>query len=71
MRIKNGRCPELANSVFAIRSVSDAFSDTYKVQSLSFDEEGLLEVNAIHWPTDEGGTSLIAKDWESGWQIEP
>jgi hypothetical protein len=42
------------------------------VQSLAFDEEGNLEVEAIHWPTDEVGVSNISDGWnvDGNWIIE-
>ena len=35
---------------------------TYKVQSLSFNEEGNIDVEAIHWPTDAAGNVGTVSD---------
>ena len=57
-------------SVFAVLTPSQTVVETYKVQALSFDEQGLIDVRAMHWPTDAGGVSLIGKDWDAGWRID-
>ena len=48
------------------------YTQTYKVQSLSFNEEGNIDVEAIHWPTDAQGNSDLVVDWDeaSNWVIE-
>lgn len=58
LEVVNGRCSTNNGSVFC-RADSVTQTQTYKVQALSFDEDGNLEVDAIHWPTDEDGYSLI------------
>ena len=71
MTVANGRTSSLAGAVFC---VADQVMDTqtYKVQSLAFDEEGNLEVEAIHWPTDQVGVSVISDGWnvDGNWVIE-
>jgi hypothetical protein len=46
------------SSVFCLRnSISDV--QTYKTQSLSFDEDGNIDVVATYFPTDAAGNSLM------------
>ena len=71
IKIANGRSDKARGSVFC---VSDNLfqTQTYKVQSLSFNEEGNIDVEAIHWPTDAQGNSDLVADWDnsSNWVIE-
>jgi hypothetical protein len=70
LRIFNGKA-DYPNSVFCLRSsVSDAQS--YKAQSLSFDEEGNVEIEATYFPTNSDGVSLLTDGWNvaSNWVIE-
>ena len=70
LRIFNGKADH-PNSVFCLRSsVSDAQS--YKAQSLSFDEEGNVEIEATYFPTNSDGVSLLTDGWDvaSNWVIE-
>ncbi len=49
-----------ASSVFCLRnSISDV--QTYKTQSLSFDEDGNIDVVATYFPTDAAGNSLMVQ----------
>jgi hypothetical protein len=36
---------------------------TYKVESVSLGEEGQINIEAVHHPTDGNGVSMIGKDW--------
>jgi hypothetical protein len=54
----DNRCATNRGSVFC-RADAVTQTQTYKVQALAFDEDGNLEVDAIHWPTDADGNSLI------------
>ena len=69
--VSNGKSATLQGFVFCI---SDAVSQTqtYKVQSLAFDEEGNIEVEAIHWPTNPNGRSDLVLGWDdpANWVIE-
>lgn len=69
--IRDGRCGQYPGSVFCLQnSVSNA--QTYKVTSLSFDEEGNIDVEALYYPTDEGDYSTLTQGWNVGgnWVIE-
>jgi len=60
-----------AGSVFCLRNTT-ATTQTYKAQSLSFNEEGNIQVEATFFPTDEEGFSIIARDFDdpTKWEIE-
>lgn len=62
-----------ANAVFCLRDTT-ATTQTYKTQSLSFNEDGNIEVQATFFPTNEAGISLIAEGFDSNsvtdWIIE-
>ena len=69
--VNGGKSSTLQGYVFC---VSDAVSQTqtYKVQSLAFNEEGNIEVEAIHWPTNPNGLSDLVLGWDdpANWIIE-
>jgi hypothetical protein len=70
MKVANGKT-SYKNAVFCLRgSVTEA--QTYKTQSLSFDEDGNIDVEATYFPTDSSGTSLLTQGWDvaSNWVIE-
>ena len=69
--INNGRSATLRGFVFCIANAVSR-TQTYKVQSLSFNEEGNIEVEAIHWPTDAQGNSDLVIGWDTAanWIIE-
>ena len=58
----------------AVFSVKTSANDTgtYRTQSLSFDDEGNLTVEASFFPTGSDGVSELARNWEndSKWIIE-
>jgi len=58
LTITQGKSTKFRGSVFCVANAVTQ-TQTYKVQSLAFDEDGNLEVEAIHWPTDADGNSLI------------
>jgi hypothetical protein len=66
-----GGATNFSNSVFCINSGSTNVQ-TYKTQSLSFDEDGNIEVEAIHFPTNSNDESLIVDgfDNDSNWILE-
>jgi hypothetical protein len=59
------------NAVFCIKN-SVVEAQTYKTQSVSFDQDGNIEVEATYFPTDSNGYSLLTKDWykSNNWIIE-
>ena len=70
LQIANGKTSK-SNGVFCIKnSTTDA--QTYKTQSISFDQDGNIEVEATYFPTDSTGTSLLTQGWNqsNNWVIE-
>ena len=60
--ISGGKCSE-ASSVFCVKnSINNV--QTYKTQSLSFDEDGNIEVVATYFPTVESGFSQIVDEFD-------
>ena len=68
--ITDGKAPAFANSVFSIETTNSK-ADTYKVSSVSFDEDGNVDVEALYWPTNDSGISLMTLDWNNAgeWEI--
>ena len=70
LNVSGGKADE-RSSVFCLQgAVSNV--QTYKVQSLSFDEDGNIEVEALSWPTDNQGNCLIVSGFGNRdlWQID-
>ena len=69
--VSNGASATLRGFVFCIANAVSR-TQTYKVQSLAFNEEGNIEVEAIHWPTDAQGNSELVDGWDTAanWIIE-
>lgn len=63
LTVSQGRSNKFRGSVFCIAD-SVTQTQTYKVQALAFDEDGNLEVDAIHWPTNADGYSLIQANFD-------
>ena len=59
--ITNGKSG-FSGAVFCLRNTVST-EQTYKTQSLSFDEDGNIEVIATFFPTDTAGKSLIVQDF--------
>ena len=70
MVIANGKTAP-GPAVFSIKTVSND-AQTYRTQSLSFDDDGNIEVEASYFPTGEDYVSELVRDWEdaSKWVIE-
>lgn len=62
LEFKDGKCITANSLIFCVKD-SVVQTQTYKIQSLSFNEEGNVELTATISPTDENGFSLISKDW--------
>lgn len=69
--VQGQRSATYRNAVFCLRE-SAAETRAYKVQSLGFDEDGNVEVQASFFPLDANGYSLLANGWdaEQNWIIE-
>lgn len=60
--------------VFA-KKTSSTDVRTYKIEKISVSEEGTVDIEAVHHPTDANGISEIGKNWttyqtDSNWMIE-
>ena len=70
LTIFDGKSATNRGSVFC-RADAVTQTQTYKVQSLAFDEDGNIDVEAIHWPTDADGNSLIRTNFdEANFDVE-
>lgn len=71
INVSAGRSLAYPGSVFCLRDAALS-SQTYKVQLLSFDDDGNIEVEATHFPTDENGFCELTNGWnvDGNWQIE-
>lgn len=60
-----------SNAVFCLRS-SQTNTQTYKTQSLSFDEDGNIEVEAVHFPVNNTGVSRVVDgfDDDNNWFLD-
>ena len=69
--ITGGKSPGNENSVFSIQT-STQKAETYKVSSVSFDEDGNVDIEALYWPTNDAGISLMTLDWNTAaeWDID-
>ena len=59
------------NAVFCLRS-GQTNTQTYKTQSLSFDEDGNIDVEAVHFPVNETGVSRVVDgfDDDNNWFLD-
>ena len=69
--ITDGKSLGNKNSVFSIQT-KDQKAETYKVSAVSFDEDGNVDIEALYWPTNNKGESLMTVDWDknSEWEID-
>lgn len=66
----NGGNAATGSAVFCVKN-STSDTQTYKTQSLSFDEDGNIDVEATYFPTDATGRSLFVINWDdANWVIE-
>ncbi|NBR25465.1 MAG: hypothetical protein EBU08_17160, partial [Micrococcales bacterium] len=47
--------PKFSGAVFTVYDPSDQFPRLYKAESISYDEDGLLEIGASHVGTNAAG----------------
>ena len=60
-----GKVSGRSNLVF-MATTSEVKSQGYKVQSIGFDEDGNLDVEAVYWPLESDGSSSLLKDFGNG-----
>ena len=58
--VQDGRVRDRQNCVFCLRDMENV-AETYKVQSIAFNEEGNVDVEAIYWPLNDSGTSRLVE----------
>lgn len=59
--------------VFVKKSVNSEVR-VYKIESISLGENGVIDIEAVHYPVDENGISMIGKNWttytsDSNWIV--
>ena len=65
IEIGAGKCISHSSVVFCLQDSTNE-AQTYKVQSVTFDEDGNVDVEAIYWPTNRDGLSKLVEDWNDG-----
>ena len=70
MTVKSGKAQGIRSSVFCVETATQK-ADTYKVSSISFDEDGNVDVQALYWGQTSNGKSLMTVDWNNSaeWEI--
>ena len=53
----------MKNAVFCLQTTS-VKADTYRIQSIGFDEDGNVDIEAIYWPVDSAGFSRLVSDFD-------
>jgi hypothetical protein len=71
LTIAGGKATNQPQAVFTVAELA-ATEQTYKVQSMAFNEQGNIEVTALHWPIDSSGLGSISAGWDvpGNWIIE-
>lgn len=71
LSVRDGKTAQYKSCIFCIKE-SSLDTVAYKVQSLSFDEDGNLDVEATFFPLMPNGYSQIVSGWENdnNWIIE-
>jgi hypothetical protein len=69
--VQNQSNPIYKDAIFCVKEAK-VETRTYKVQSLGFDEDGNIQVEASYFPLDDAGYSQIVNGWEveANWVIE-
>ena len=57
-----------------VKKITNKQVRTYKIESIQLDEQGVIQIEAVHHPTDTSGISEIGKNWttystNSNWVI--
>lgn len=71
LTVANQTTTEYRNAVFCLKQAS-VETRAYKVQSLGFDEDGNIQVEALYFPLQANGYSSMVEGWDvaSNWIIE-
>ena len=65
LAIRGNKCVSHGPAVFCLSDSSNK-AQSYKVQSIGFDDDGNIDVEAIYWPTNDKGFSKLVEDWNDG-----
>jgi hypothetical protein len=60
--VMNGRTSAFTNAIFSVKETGVS-AQAYKVQSIGFDEDGNVDVEAIYWPINEKGFSRLVESF--------
>lgn len=71
LNVVGGYTTQYTNAAFCLKQ-SSVETRAYKVQSLGFDEDGNIQVDALYFPLSDNGYSLLVDGWDvdSNWVIE-
>ncbi len=58
----SGKTSAVTNAIFSIKETGVS-AQAYKVQSIGFDEDGNVDVEAIYWPVNEQGFSRLVESF--------
>ena len=59
--VVNGKATDLFNTVFSLKGSADDFQ-VYQIETITLNEEGIVEITASNFPVDSDERSLIARD---------
>lgn len=71
LSVQGQRSSSITSAVFCLKQAS-AETRAYKVQSLGFDEDGNVQVEALYFPLNADGYSQLVDGWDvaSNWVVE-
>ena len=69
--VTDGKVEGYSNCVFCIADAVQT-TQTFKLQVISYNDDGNLEITASYYPLDDNGYSLLLENWNdpSAWDIE-
>lgn len=72
--LSNDRKTATPTGIVFVKKITNQQVRTYKIESVQLDEQGIIQVEAVHHPTDSAGVSEIGKNWttyttNSNWVI--
>ena len=71
INITNGKADGITSAVFCVPS-GTVKAECYKAQSIAYDEDGNIAVEATVYPLNDSGASLITENWDDtlAWDVE-
>lgn len=71
LNVSNQTVSSYTNAVFCLKQGTTK-AEVYKVQSLGFDEDGNIQVDALYFPVNDNGYSKLVDGWDvdANWVIE-